>query len=988
MKHLFTIANDERKEFPVTIDSILHNGAESIADGVRIPAGETGNGTCLIISWPNNDSRTRYTGMEIDNEFTIKIVGRDGLSALPTLYVEKYKDGVMYAQIRPSNEQINDDEGEPFYREYNVKQIVTPNDAQEGYDYRFVLLFNNAATTEDVEVTIEYSIIKGDNIRVAYPVYKDDVAMNYEQESGQKFFRKKLSGKISLIADDYDFVMAGAFDAINIVRIRAYKSNGKFSEYYTGKFMRTDCTINEDDKSINVQPETIDQYVNALDGVDNEYDLIKLRPATSPIIVRKRPLVQFYVPGDNVVSCFLSGSHWEEDADVVDDEDMLVNKYRFALKDRLKEVQITSEDLPGANGLYVGALPEGQTQEQYDWNLYPEEGVGYYLNLRKYTDTEEGDEPQIVYRFIAALYRASDDVVVATYDIYNYYDDPHENEEFVMGGFGYSVNADMKTYHAYARLLTDVEEIRGHSTSPLDEDDIVENSRNYRRAIGYGLKSVYINNRYSDEPTEYGLADNGKYFVPPYIAGTKLYPLAQSRWKYASLWYAQNTSDPQVEEEGRKAYVLKDAHPIASIISAFLKEIAPEIKHEATPEYSQFLYGDSNPIYGRKFTLFVTQKSNILSGEYDEPAKKAPAMFQDFINMLKYAYNLYWYIEDGKFHVEHVEYFRNGGSYSRTAVVGTDLTALENVRNGKKLAFATSEYTFDKPNMPARYEYEWMDDCQDVFDGNAIEVRSNYVQKNKTEKVSVSNFTPDVDMMLLNPGAFNKDGFALLAAVEANAIANPQKNTYSMPSEGTGNTEALPRYAILDTMRGRNVTLRMHVEGSTAPFILRFYAGDTMLQQLYNFAHTTNDDYEVAISIPDTATEMAFFVVGLPASQILLKFWVWGAFSADIYELPFVEIHFNDADLNVQNGYASMAYLQGAFLAYDISAPHLIINGEQVTAGSVARNKKQTLTYPVGESEPSTIDLVKTYLGNGQVEMHSVNLSSLTTKTTLKYDNE
>ena len=51
-----------------------------------------------------------------------------------------------------------------------------------------------------------------------------------------------------------------------------------YNQYYKAKFMKTDCTFNDDDKLVTVQPETIDQYNDVLAGLEKEYNLIELAP--------------------------------------------------------------------------------------------------------------------------------------------------------------------------------------------------------------------------------------------------------------------------------------------------------------------------------------------------------------------------------------------------------------------------------------------------------------------------------------------------------------------------------------------------------------------------------------------------------------------------------------------------------------------------------------------------------------------------------------
>ena len=52
------------------------------------------------------------------------------------------------------------------------------------------------------------------------------------------------------------------------------------------------------------------------------------------------------------------------------------------------------------------------------------------------------------------------------------------------------------------------------------------------------------------------------------------------------------------------------------------------------------------------------------------------------------------------------------------------------------------------------------------------------------------------------------------------------------------------------------------------------------------------------------------------------------------------------------------------------------------------RKKKQTLNFPAGITDPNPMKLVKTYIGNGQIDKISVNLSSRNCKATLNYDTE
>lgn len=720
------------------------------------------------------------------------------------------------------------------------------------------------------------NVLQGQTV---HPIYKDDLAKEYELETNQRFYRAKLSGKITFVRDDYDYINRQSFDNEFLYCIEKSDDGGRtWFQYFQGKFMKTDCTFTDYDKKVVVQPDAIDDYNDVLAGLEKEYNLITLAPTIQRITINKRPLIQIYVPGDSVVSCFLGGTNWEQDANATTDQNALVQTYHFALCNILKEIQITSNGSPAViSGLYTGRMATGASADTFEGKLYPELNVNYYIYIAQ--KLVAGGLP--IGLAGVEIRRRSDDV--AMFRFTKITQEPFDTLEFDLtavegSGATGTMHADMKSYNIYARYLVDVDKIDDLDTYPLPSDDIVDNNRNYRRAIGYAIDVAFISNNFSDTPTEWGLADSGKYFAPPYsIYGQTFYPIARSTWRYASLWFGFYLMDWILEEKARKAYTLRDAFPVASCISVLLNQIAPGITHAATAEYSQFLYSGNNPISGLNFRLLVSQKTNIINGEYRQPAQKAPTTLQQFTNMLRDCFKCYWFIEDGKFKIEHIQYFRNGGSYSGGAILSHDLTKELNLRNGKPWAFNTSEYSFDKVDLPERYQFEWMDDVTAAFEGLPIQVISKYVTPGKVEEINISNFTSDIDMMLLNPGNMSSDGFALFAAVP--------------PTSG---------------------------------------------------------------------------------SQ-----WI----------LPFTRQTINGVEYILQNGYLAFINLQSPYWLYDLPARSVSINGSEVYAYGIERKKKQTFSFPAND-DPNPMQLIKTYIGNGQVDKLSVNLCSRNIKATLKYDTE
>lgn len=719
------------------------------------------------------------------------------------------------------------------------------------------------------------NVLQGQTV---HPIYKDDLSKEYELETNQRFYRAKLSGKITFVRDDYDYINRQSFDNEFLYCIEKSDNGGRtWSQYFQGKFMKTDCTFTDYDRKVVVQPDVVDDYNDVLAGLEKEYNLITLAPTIQRITINKRPLIQIYVPGDSVVSCFLGGTNWEQDANATTDQNTLVQTYHFALCNILKEIRVTANGTPSdIAGLYTGRMTMDSSTDTFSGNLFQANNDLYYIHI-----TQQKINGVPLGLALVEIRRRSDDVTLFIYSKAT--TSPFGTLEFdLVPAKGSSatgtMHADMKSYNIYARYLCDVEKINDLNTYTLPADDIVDNNRNYSHAIGYNVDVAFISNKFSDTPTEWGLADSGKYFAPPYsIYRQTFYPIARSTWRYASLWFGFYLMDWRLEEKARKEYTLRDAFSVASCISVLLNQIAPGITHEATAKYSQFLYGGNNPISGLNFRLLVSQKTNIINGEYQQPAQKAPTTLQQFTNMLRDCFQCYWFIEDGRFKIEHVQYFRNGGSYSGEVVLSHDLTKELNSRNGKPWAFNTSEYSFDKVDLPERYQFKWMDDVTAAFEGLPIQVISKYVTPGKIEDVNVSNFTSDIDMMLLNPGNMSSDGFALFAAVP--------------PTSG---------------------------------------------------------------------------------SQ---------------WTLPFTRQTVNGVEYFLQNGYLAFINLQSTYWLYDLPARRVSINGSETDAYGIERKKKQTLIFPAND-DPNPMQLIKTYIGNGQVDKLSVNLCGRNIKATLKYDTE
>lgn len=598
------------------------------------------------------------------------------------------------------------------------------------------------------------------------PHYKE-LSKKYAKETGQEFFRITLEGKITLFGDDYELVSNSNLEDNLLFLIDKYqRPSNIWIEYYKGEFNKIDCKFNHEKRSCELKTTALDDYNTVLNKYENTYDLIKLAPAITKINLHKRSLLQIYVRGANSISNFFGGTYWESDInEVIDDNDTLISKYHFSFIKTGQEFYIEDAGIAEVNGVYAGTNGNW-SQWKNGYTCYADVSDPTYGKFGKIYIKRDSDNK--------VLYESSTAGLVLGYNDNNIY---IAKTVYMTSTDGSGDNFFIKRlidYNVYARMLCDVDAIESSDgtkdTYDLPIDDFVSDNRNYKKCIGFSGGLFFCTTAAVDEPTRYGVNDYGQYFTNKFIplsAGIKKpLPISRNSWANASLWFVYDNYYQLIEEKLRKQFTLKDSYSIAAVIKVLLKKIDPTLKHEATSEYSRFLYDIDTPIPMARFYLYITQKTNILKGDYDQAAQKAETSLKDIMEMLRDCFRCYWYIEDGKFKIEHISFFMNGGSYLDNADVQLDFTKLTDKFNKKLSSYFQSEIEYDKTELNQRYEFNWMDDVTDLFGGMTVDVKSNYVQKDKTEQINISQFSSDIDYMLFNPSNFSDDGFALLCPIK------------------------------------------------------------------------------------------------------------------------------------------------------------------------------------------------------------------------------
>lgn len=602
------------------------------------------------------------------------------------------------------------------------------------------------------------------------PIWKDEMALEWALESQQWFHRAAMSGSFNLIRDDYNLVMSQPFGTVFYFSVFMHDGS-LWKEYWQGKFTLTDCTVNTDDRKLTVKVQGIDDYNEILAGWEKEYDLIKLLPEIQKITITKRPMIQLYYEGASYINCIMGDITFEED---VNDPSVENFQEYMEVHCNFKQIgnycEISLNNPPSGFGtVYTGDLIDGEyltsTTGNYRMKYFERETDGWWENG---LDIVPLDSDTVVYYYHQRFW-----------DTGKYVGIP--NSFKFQDGTGPTINY-IQAYRTsriyYGRVVCNTPSYNGVSTFPIKSDDLVPYNRNYRYCVPYDGVGDWIELGWTGKsvtPTEWGVDDNGEYFTKPYD-NDNFIPIARSNWVNSSDWFMPGLRSQQIESNYSHQYTLNDAYPIWSCIKVLLGEIAPDIKFEPTTAYSEFMFrkvsGEySDPIGGNDYRLFITPKSNITAGEYQTPAMTAPVTLKTLMDMMAKTLCLHWFIDrvdvgggtiEKRLRIEHVKWFRNGGTYSGTPQVGIDLTAIRNIRNGKPWSFGTSEYSYEKQDMPERYEYGWMDEVSAKFKGEPIDIVSPFVEKGRIEEINVGQFTSDIDMMLLNPSAFSPDGFAVM----------------------------------------------------------------------------------------------------------------------------------------------------------------------------------------------------------------------------------
>lgn len=801
-------------------------------------------------------------------------------------------------------------------------------------DYRFILSYKVGNT--------EYT-------HYANAIFGDDLAMTMEKANAEEYYRTKLSGKVTFANADYTFIMGAAIDSKIVCTMESYYG-GAWHSFLDCYFYQTDCEINADDKLLVVEPKNDDGYDAFLGAIDKEYDLIKLAAPITPISLDKRPCLQIYALSESKLSCILSGMAWEQDCKEVTDPTEMEG-YGFALW-----------------GTYISAVLSGNitsgTPTNFEKRLTSQEGfINFSITKSGYTLTVSFSTTPFTVTVSAQL-TSGGQTILEGESTYTDTDPLGAIYTIPMTGTAGTATLQVNSMILYGRWLTDSETIMSVPTSPIPSEDIADNNRNYTRVVQAAMSadmSVVIYGVLTETPTQWGIFQPGQYYAR-YSASAL--PVCRSLWGRASLWLEPGAVYAIAEEDGRALKRLDDAYLLTDVITTLLHQYNPSASLVST-----FL-GNTDPLDSQDpdtGLLYITPKSNILKINYTQPAQKAPITLREVLDMLRTTYKCYWTLEGANLRIEHIEYFRRGGQYSGSPVVGANLTTTAVVRTHKKWDYLTTKYTFDKINMPCQMEFAYADNSTEPFVGLPMVMESGYVDMSRVDKKQVAGFSADVDYLMLNPSDASQEGFVVMRAIEQNSIENPIRIAGEAGDEG---------YLMRYRTNGEQVRVKFNctgagrIEAISQPYsvlsVLQTWSADgSNVEATWNLPPNT-DRIQVVIT-SDGYFELTEFYT----QKRKVKYWDW----------------VNDGVHHVlQNGTLSFSYLH-RYYAYDLPCRYYKIGNVDKVAIGIAKNKVQEVTFPTNGTFDAN-KVVTTPLGNGKLRKLSLNLSSKGAKATLEYDTE
>lgn len=871
--------------------------------------------------------------------------------------------------------------------------------------------------------------------RVCSPTYGNDLAVTIEMESDEWYRKRKLEGELTFMREDYGWIMGQAFDGTFKLTMQSSNDGGAtWQNYLEGTFSRANLEIDEDNQNVVLNGLNDGGEYNAIEnGKSEEYDLMKIipdadakevrgevHPALALVDYRTAPIEHSDIFCDASITAGGYKSDYQETE---------WNKYRIISTDSkwntvriFAEAKIEMKDgYTDGDGIYCGVLQYQTTTVEYDvaspytsvsGSLYKQgsnlpfdilfSGGGGTLELLGHLSHSSSAEPVWTLAMESTSVFSPQSIEIEA--------DPQINYHYK--------KITIIFHYIRATLLTLA---GGNSDNVLDTGDYYKRMQAFNNAGG-GLRVAITTNTVEQSNGHRLVPGSGEqgtvpqYFAPPDETEHWI-SLAEYGWQYASMWY---TIEPSVANgllNSSKVGLFRWTRcwTLGTCLDRLLRKITNNrVTFDQNEAGSEFLYSTVNPLtQGEPFEYLFTQKSNVMRPSVGgEGASRCIVRLDWFLEFLRNALNCYWWLEERNggtyaFRVEHVEWFRRGGSYTGQMDAQFDLTEIKTRRNflrngeaAKRLDDQLHKYSYEMNGMTEKYLFSWQGDGgSDAFKGNPMWFKAGWVENGTNESKEVDNIFADLSWLMLNAGSDtasskNYDGIFVFSGYQA-----------GVQSQWRENSLLSSRYIALSTSVADNVWINIWC---VVP------AGQAVDYEMYD---TTAGEWVLIKHMEGFGTTQIFSVKVTIGHQFRVNF---GANYGRVFIQRIHRVHeSNDPvyrvpntldrlteDGYLQNGPLAWPWLQCEFLHYDIPAQRwgykyddlddLDSHNAWETDGTVKLRKKQDVPLLPLPTKSDEEDLDKGVIGGlkdsqgqlqtGIVKSATINLGTRNATLTLMYD--
>lgn len=873
------------------------------------------------------------------------------------------------------------------------------------------------------------------------PIYGDDLSVNTEMETDEWYRKRKLDGKLTFVRADYEYIMSCAFDGTFKLTIQGSTDSGaSWQNYLDGTFSRANLEIDEDNKRATLNSLNEGGEYNIVEnGKDEEYDLMKLIPDADARVVQGRiypALAMVDWINSNIsfsdVYCgspFASGGvngAWRINGSAATDAS-------WRLMGVYTEAKVTMRNQSSAaNGIYTSFF---NNQNYMPYQNHSSSGgnvVGPVGSLRNNQHYWLG--------FAIGVYHDLQDTITlyASGEIYDNNGNAVPNTSYNIiiknlpeGEFeGYCTplsvtitpsseyayeKIDIRFHYIRAALLTATPELASpnYMTNVLNTSQYYKGMRSFE---GSGL-TVSMSRRTVNQPNGYRLVPGSgeagalpEYFAPPdndpaWIA------LAENNWTYTSMWYkiTPSIANGLLDPTRIGYFQWSRCWTLGTCLDRLLRKITNNmVSFDQSVAGSEFLYSTVNPLtQGEPFEYLFTQKSNVMRPSTGgEGASRCIVRLDWFLEFLRNALNCHWWIEERNggtyaFRVEHVEWFRRGGSYTGQMDAQFNLTKIKTRRNflhngeaAKYLDDQMHKYSYDMSGITEKYTFSWQGDGgSDAFKGNPMFFKAGWIEKGTSESHEVDNIFADLSWLMLNAGSDtesskNYDGLFVFSGYLPATIESPwEENSHS--TDGG--------LIIANNISAANIGVCITVPlNESARLRYRPQAGGAWSDIIFE---GTGEPQYIHVHVP-----LSYDGIYLMYSPNAILHRVQ-TFTGSIYNIPNTANLLSPDPANptyLQNGPLAWPWLQNEYLHYDIPAKMWGYNSDDIDTvdweptGTVKLRKKQEVPLLPLPTKNDEVNLEKGVIGGlrdsnnqlqvGIVKSATINLGTRNAKLTLMYD--